>query len=73
MTLAHTDCSQRPATRPAPFNPIALLITWASLARQRRALAALDSTQLDDIGLTAQDAEIEANRAVWDVPSHWRH
>jgi len=42
------------------------------LARQRRALAALDATQLRDIGISAYDAEIEAKRGLWDVPQKWR-
>jgi uncharacterized protein YjiS (DUF1127 family) len=42
------------------------------LARQRRALAALDDHQLRDIGLTPEDARQEAERQFWDVPNHWR-
>ena len=45
---------------------------WAALARSRQALARLDAHLLRDIGLTRHEAETEANRALWDVPSHWR-
>ncbi|WP_165474480.1 MULTISPECIES: DUF1127 domain-containing protein [Yoonia] len=43
----------------------------AQLARQRRALAALDAHILCDIGITADDAQAEAGKPVWDVPRHW--
>lgn len=39
---------------------------------ERRALASLTQTQLDDFGVTAQEAETEVNRPVWDVPASWR-
>ena len=35
-------------------------------------LRALDDRMLRDIGLTRQEAEDEANRPIWDVPTHWR-
>ena len=41
-------------------------------ARQRRALGRLDADQLVDLGLSALDAEREANRPFWDVPQNWR-
>ena len=44
----------------------------AATRRQRRELRSLDQHILDDIGLTATDAAIEAKRPVWDVPVHWR-
>lgn len=42
-----------------------------SLARQRKALAQLNDAMLADIGVTRAEAQTEANRASWDVPSHW--
>jgi uncharacterized protein YjiS (DUF1127 family) len=39
--------------------------------RSRRALASLTDAQLDDIGLSRQQAEGEANRAPWDAPATW--
>ncbi len=42
------------------------------LWRSRRALAALDRAALEDIGLSAGDAQREARRPIWDVPTHWR-
>lgn len=41
--------------------------------RQRRALAHLDTHLLSDVGLTAEEARIEATRPLWDVPSNWRN
>jgi uncharacterized protein YjiS (DUF1127 family) len=40
--------------------------------RSRRDLARLDAHMLNDIGLTARQAEDEAARPVWDVPHTWR-
>jgi uncharacterized protein YjiS (DUF1127 family) len=52
------------------------IIAWLRLAvsvkRHRRVLGELDRHLLKDIGLTETDARIEAERSLWDVPSHWR-
>ena len=72
MTLAHTDCTSRTATRSARKGLLETLLTWTGLSRQRRALADLADTQLRDIGVSRSEAETEANRAVWDVPHQWR-
>ena len=45
---------------------VARLLEWQELARQRRALAALDDHMLKDIGLSRADARQEAERAFWD-------
>ncbi len=42
------------------------------LARQRRALNALDDHLLEDIGRTRVEALEEAQRRIWDVPDNWR-
>lgn len=51
------------------------LLGWltASLAvrRSRSQLARLDARLLDDVGIAKNVAQKEANRPVWDVPSHW--
>ncbi|WP_235438913.1 DUF1127 domain-containing protein [Candidatus Rhodobacter oscarellae] len=52
---------------------MARLIAWNGLFRQRHALNTLDDHALKDLGLTREQAEAEARRAVWDAPSHWRH
>lgn len=48
------------------------LTTLLDLWRSRRALAELDATRLDDIGLSADAAQREAARPLWDVPVAWR-
>ena len=53
--------------------------TMLALWRSRRALAALTSDQLADVGLTQHEAQAEARRpfwdapeGLWDAPGHWR-
>jgi uncharacterized protein YjiS (DUF1127 family) len=41
------------------------------LSRERRALHDLDDHLLTDIGLTRDEARIESERDVWDVPANW--
>jgi uncharacterized protein YjiS (DUF1127 family) len=48
------------------------LLNLLGLWQQRRALANLPAERLCDLGLTAEAAACEANRPLWDVPSHWR-
>lgn len=43
-----------------------------ALLRQRRALSALDTHLLEDIGVSSEAARREASRPVWDVPETWR-
>ncbi len=50
----------------------ALLKDMASLHRQRHALANLDPHLLRDVGITPEEARIEAARPVWDAPHHWQ-
>lgn len=58
------------AARPAPRRRFGLFALMG-LATQRRQLAELSPEQLDDIGVSAEAAEQEASRPVWDVPAHW--
>ena len=52
---------------------VSRLLDWHGLARQRRALAALDDHMLKDIGLSRADARQEADRPFWDEGGHpWR-
>ena len=43
-----------------------------ALWRSRRQLQRLEDHALADIGLTREQAEAEARRAIWDVPANWR-
>lgn len=51
---------------------IRTILRAPQVARQRRALAALDDHLLRDIGLTPAQASHEATRPGWDAPRHWR-
>ena len=55
--------------RANPVRPTLMqrLAVWKS----RRALARLDVRALEDIGLTREAAEREAQKGVWDVPQTW--
>jgi len=48
------------------------LIAVSALGRSRRSLARLDDHLLNDIGLSRSEAMREAERPVWDAPSHWQ-
>lgn len=48
------------------------LSTLVSLYRQRRALGKLDDAALNDIGISRSEAQAEAKRAPWDVPTNWK-
>ena len=43
----------------------ARLLHWHELARQRRALLALNDHMLEDIGISRAEAEREASRPFW--------
>lgn len=68
-TLATTPCLHHSAPRRARLN----LARIIALYRSRTALARLDADQLDDVGLTFDDAHREARRPVWDVPNGWHY
>ena len=60
------------ATSAAPSGRLSLnvrqrLAVW----RTRRTLARLDANALEDIGLSAEEAQREARRGAWDVPDTW--
>jgi uncharacterized protein YjiS (DUF1127 family) len=48
------------------------VLHMVAVTQSRRALGRLDERLLRDIGLTRHEAEIEAARAPWDPPVHWR-
>lgn len=41
------------------------------LMRSRRALRGLSDAQLQDVGVTREQAQKEAQRPIWDVPETW--
>jgi uncharacterized protein YjiS (DUF1127 family) len=50
----------------------ARLVALAAVSRSRKGLMRLDDHLLRDIGLTHDAAKAEAQRPVWDAPSHWK-
>ncbi len=64
IALSRPTCHQRPAR-------LSIRSAFA-LWRSRRALAALDSIQLEDVGITAAQAHVEAKRPLWDAPASWK-
>lgn len=54
------------------LNLLVQIGTALALHRQRKQLAQLDALQLQDIGLTADQAIAESRRPIWDAPPHWR-
>lgn len=49
----------------------ALLKAFIQTARERRQLADLDQRALRDIGIARHDAQIEANRRFFDLPTRY--
>ena len=62
----------RPARQGSASDLLANVRHWLRVARSRRALATLDATQLEDLGISASEARNEAARPFWDAPSRWR-
>lgn len=69
MTPSLTRQTCRPARQRLSLT--ARILRAVELTRQRRQLAQLDPHLLDDIGLSRNDALIEAARPPWDAPAHW--
>lgn len=67
-------------TRISPFgghattvrqSPWVFLRNLMSLRKQRMDLDKLDQRLLDDVGIPAEDARLEAKRPFWDAPGTW--
>ena len=52
-----------------PLRLFSLAFQVLSVHRQRRRLAELSDHQLTDIGITREEAQTEAARLFWDLPS----
>jgi uncharacterized protein YjiS (DUF1127 family) len=64
----------RPGVAAWLLGAVELVLGWQEVARQRRALLALDERLLKDIGITRADAEREAGRPFWDRgQERWRN
>lgn len=63
-------CTNTP-THKMSFSPLNWIVNALDIRRERKALSALSDAQLDDIGLSHTQAQQEATKPIWDVPSHW--
>lgn len=68
MISHSTTCRPALSRRTRRLSLLDLLSFW----QQRRMMRELSEETLADIGLTRQDAEKEARKLPWDVPSSWR-
>lgn len=67
--MAHAALARTPlAPRPGLLRR---LVAALALVRSRRALGRLDGHLLRDVGLTAEEARLEAARGAWDAPDRW--
>jgi uncharacterized protein YjiS (DUF1127 family) len=62
----------RTAPKPGLLGLFRALQARLALKRARNRLAMLDDHLLCDIGLSRSDAQAEAQRPLWDAPSHWQ-
>ncbi len=62
-----------PAARKTNRSVWSRLLHRIAVWRSRRALAALTTDQLHDIGLSRDAADNEARRGIWDAPANWRY
>ncbi len=71
-TQDHNLASQVTIKKTEILTLLGRAIAWVVMAftvrEERRALAALTSQQLRDIGLNKGDVQIESQRTYWDVP-----
>ncbi|SFE92261.1 Uncharacterized conserved protein YjiS, DUF1127 family [Sulfitobacter brevis] len=73
IALHNTQLETRSAaSRKAPRTALNGLLHRIAAWRSRRALAALTTDQLHDIGLSRDAADKEAHRGIWDAPANWR-
>ena len=61
---------------PQPRSASPRLLTRAIAAnavwREHKILREMEADRLEDLGLTRAEAQAEATKSLWDVPSHWR-
>lgn len=59
-------------SRPAKVGFLTKLMAVFAVRKQRNDLANLTPDQLADIGVSQFEATREAQKSLWDVPTHWR-
>ncbi len=72
MFAALGHSATRPSILSSLLGALPYLRVAPSVAASRARLADLDDAMLADIGLTRGQAQAEAARPIWEVPSHWR-
>ncbi|MGJ8617247.1 MAG: DUF1127 domain-containing protein [Sulfitobacter sp.] len=71
-TLTHRSCAATPIATTHSRSIRTVFAHAYALWCSRRALARLTAAQLEDVGVSASEADHEARRPVWDVPANWR-
>lgn len=56
----------------SPYALLRRILGSASLRRERKRLAQLDTHLLRDIGVSRDEAIRESNRKGWDAPDRWK-
>lgn len=70
MTIMVSQSKGRSASKPRQ-SLLGRISEMMAVRRQRRALLSLDAHMLKDIGVTRRDAAVEAQKPIWDAPTHW--
>lgn len=70
--MTAVNCTNAPIAKRG-FSPLTWVANMLKTRRERQVLADLDAHRLKDIGLTEAEAHREANRPLWDVPTHWQY
>ena len=52
----------------APANLLGRFFLAVQVSKERRALAQMSPQQLEDLGLSSEEAQAEAARGFWDLP-----
>ncbi|MGH1330895.1 MAG: DUF1127 domain-containing protein [Paracoccaceae bacterium] len=72
MTSISTNVSFATPSKGSKRQSVASWIMAALAAKSSRdALRQLDASALQDIGLSQSQAQTEASRPIWDVPTSW--
>lgn len=71
MSIFSLSPSRVAISRPAGITLLRRITDAVALHRSRQHLRALDARLLEDIGVSRNQAQNEAERAIWDAPDHW--
>lgn len=68
--MSAVTCTNAP-TQKRSFSLLAWISYVLQIRSERKVLAEMSDTQLNDIGVTPAQAHQESQKPIWDVPSHW--